>query len=68
MADCMQFLLENRLNKCKFLDGSFFLKSESNFGFLHVSTQYTIISTNCSQTLLTFIPVYLYTKSNKVSK
>ena len=39
MADCMQFLLENRLNDVKFLDRSVLkTESEAYFVFLHITS------------------------------
>jgi len=41
MADCMQFLSENRLNVCQIfgLFGFLKTKSEPNFGFPHIPSK-----------------------------
>ena len=40
MADCVQFLSENRLNGCQIFGRFSFFLSELNFGFPHIPTVY----------------------------
>jgi len=41
MADCMQFLMENRLNRCQIFGrfGLLKIESEPNFGFPYIPSE-----------------------------